>query len=136
MSHPSHCFSLVALYADAIMKGATDSMGEMPFDGIRQLVADMPGPDTASATVVRARNARLTKPLGSLGRLEEIAEWLALWQGRDCPRIERPLVAVFAGNHGVAAKGVSAYPPEVTKQMVANFQAGGAAINQLCTTFG
>jgi nicotinate-nucleotide--dimethylbenzimidazole phosphoribosyltransferase len=106
-----------------------------PFDGFRRLVADMPGPDADAAAAVRARNARLTKPPGSLGRLEDIAEWLALWQGRE-PRIERPLVAVFAGNHGVAVKGVSAYPSAVTKQMVANFQAGGAAINQLCTTFG
>jgi nicotinate-nucleotide--dimethylbenzimidazole phosphoribosyltransferase len=107
-----------------------------PFDAIRRLVADMPGPDHAAAAAVKARNARLTKPLGSLGRLEDMAEWLASWQGRAQPRIERPLVAVFAGNHGVAAKGVSAYPSAVTKQMVANFQAGGAAINQLCTTFG
>jgi nicotinate-nucleotide--dimethylbenzimidazole phosphoribosyltransferase len=106
-----------------------------PFDGIRQLVIDMPGPDLAAAAAVRARDSRLTKPPGSLGRLESIVEWLALWQGREQPRIERSLVAVFAGNHGVVAQGVAAYPQAVTKQMVANFQAGGAAINQLCKTF-
>src|SRR6266545_6323594 len=106
-----------------------------PLDGIRSLVRDMPGPDRAAAAAVKARDARLTKPPGSLGRLESIAEWLALWQGRERPRIERPLVVVFAGNHGVVAQGVTAYPQAVTKQMVANFQAGGAAINQLCKTF-
>src|SRR3569623_1351878 len=70
-------------------------------------------------------------PPGSLGRLEELAEWLAAWQGRAQPRIERPRVAVFAGTLGVARRGVSAYPPEVTHQMVKNFLSGGAAINQL-----
>src|SRR5262249_57418457 len=75
--------------------------------------------------------ADLTRPRGSRGRLEEIAEWLAAWQGRAVPRVERPRIAVFAGTHGVAARGVSAYPPEVTHQMVKNFLAGGAAINQL-----
>ena len=106
-----------------------------PLDGLRSLVMDMPGPDLAAAAAVTARDARLTKPPGALGRLEAIAEWLALWQGREQPRIERPLVVVFAGNHGVVAQGVAAYPQAVTKQMVANFQAGGAAINQLCKTF-
>ncbi len=100
-----------------------------PFDGIRKLIADMPGPDMHAAAAVRARDRRLTKPPGSLGRLEEIAEWLAAWQGRPEPRIERPVVAVFAGNHGVVAQGVAAYPQAVTAQMVANFKAGGAAIN-------
>jgi nicotinate-nucleotide--dimethylbenzimidazole phosphoribosyltransferase len=80
---------------------------------------------------VVARQTELTKPPGSLGRLEELAEWLAAWQGRAQPRVERPRVAVFAGTHGVARRGVSAYPPEVTQQMVQNFLKGGAAINQL-----
>ena len=74
----------------------------------------------------------LTKPPGALGRLEEVTHWLCLWQARHPPRLDRARVAVFAGNHGVAARGVSAYPAEVTKQMVANFIAGGAAVNQLC----
>jgi nicotinate-nucleotide--dimethylbenzimidazole phosphoribosyltransferase len=77
------------------------------------------------------RQQNLTKPPGSLGRLEEFAIWLAQWQGRDRPRLDRVTIAVFAGNHGVAARGVSAYPPAVTAQMVANFSAGGAAINQI-----
>ena len=86
----------------------------------------------------RPRRARreLTKPPGALGRLEELALWLAAWQGRALPRLERVAALVFAGNHGVAARGVSAYPSAVTAQMVANFEAGGAAINQLCRTAG
>ncbi|UTW51841.1 nicotinate-nucleotide--dimethylbenzimidazole phosphoribosyltransferase [bacterium SCSIO 12827] len=99
-------------------------------------LTDLPGPDTDAQAAVRARDAVLTKPAGSLGRLEEITEWLAGWQGRAEPRADRVQTLVFAGNHGVAAQGVSAYPPEVTAQMVANFQAGGAAVNQLCRTFG
>jgi len=91
----------------------------------------MPGPDTAAAQRVAERDGILTKPPGALGRLEEIAEWLAMWSGRT-PEISRPLVAIFAGNHGVTAQGVSPFPSEVTVQMVANFQAGGAAINQIC----
>ena len=74
----------------------------------------MPGPDRDAVAAVRARDAALTKPAGALGRLEEIAEWLAAWQGRAPPAVNRPLVAVFAGNHGVVARGVSAYPPAVT----------------------
>lgn len=107
----------------------------LPFDDFRALVTTMPGPDRAAEAAVRARDAVLTKPAGSLGRLEEIAAWIAAWQGRAAPAVNRPLVAVFAGNHGVARRGVSAYPPTVTQQMVENFAAGGAAINQLCLTF-
>src|SRR5688500_11982135 len=104
----------------------------LPFDDIRRLVENLPGPDEAAAAAVRARNAVLTKPAESLGRLEEIAEWVAAWQGRERPAVTRPLVAVFAANHGIAARGVSAYPQAVTGQMVQNFAAGGAAINQIC----
>jgi nicotinate-nucleotide--dimethylbenzimidazole phosphoribosyltransferase len=110
-------------------------LSALPFDDIRALFRAMPGPDADAVAKVRARDAVLTKPPGSLGRLEEIAEWLAAWQGRSPPAINRPLVAIFAGNHGVAAKGVSAYPPEVTAQMVENFRRGGAAINQLCLAY-
>jgi nicotinate-nucleotide--dimethylbenzimidazole phosphoribosyltransferase len=101
------------------------------FDEMRRVLREMPGPDQEAQTKVVQRQTELTKPPGSLGRLEEIAEWLAAWQGRASPRVERPRIAVFAGTHGVAARGVSAYPPEVTGQMVKNFLSGGAAINQL-----
>ncbi len=84
---------------------------------------------------MRARQAELTKPAGSLGRLEEIVEFLAAWQGRAMPSLERARVLVFAGNHGVVERGISAYPASVTEAMVANFAASGAAINQICTTF-
>ena len=107
----------------------------LPFDDIRDLIAAMPGPDMAAANAVRARDANLTKPAGSLGRLEEIAEWLAAWQGKAPPEVRRPLVCVFAGNHGVVAQGVSAYPQAVTRQMLENFAAGGAAINQICAAY-
>jgi len=103
----------------------------LPFDDFRALLTSLPGPDETAAAAVRAREPRLTKPPGSLGRLEAIAEWLAAWSGR-APAVNRPLVAVFAGNHGVTEQGVSPYPPAVTAQMVANFAAGGAAINQIC----
>ena len=102
------------------------------FEEIRTLLAGLPGPDNAAVASIREREPSLTKPPGSLGRLEDITEWLAAWQGKHPPSAERPRVLVFAGNHGIAAQGVSAYPPEVTAQMVLNFEHGGAAINQLC----
>lgn len=103
-----------------------------PFEEIRMLFASLPAPDMTAVAAVRARDAQLTKPPGALGRLEEIVEWLAAWQGVAEPAIARPLVAVYAGNHGVVAQGVSAFPASVTAQMVQNFMSGGAAINQIC----
>ncbi|MCK0519250.1 nicotinate-nucleotide--dimethylbenzimidazole phosphoribosyltransferase [Williamsia sp. DF01-3] len=94
-------------------------------------------PDRDAAIAARARQGELTKPTGSLGRLEEIAVWVASCQG-ICPPspFGQPTVVVFAGDHGVARAGVSAYPPEVTAQMVANFTAGGAAVNVLARLHG
>ncbi len=106
-----------------------------PFDDIRDLLKKMPKADEAARAAAREREGQLTKPAGSLGRLEEISEWMAAWQGSARPHVDAPLVAVFAGNHGVVAQGVSAFPASVTQAMVANFQAGGAAINQICKTF-
>ena len=107
----------------------------LPFDDIRELIERLPGPDEGARAAVRTRDAVLTKPPGSLGRLEDLAEWVAAWQGRAPPAVTRPLVAIFAANHGVAERGVSAYPASVTQQMVANFAAGGAAINQICIAY-
>ncbi|MBT9290533.1 nicotinate-nucleotide--dimethylbenzimidazole phosphoribosyltransferase [Prosthecodimorpha staleyi] len=104
----------------------------LPFDDFRDLVNLVPGADEAAVAAVRARDRDLTKPAGALGRMEAIVEWLAAWQGKAPPAVDRPLVAVFAANHGVTAQGVSAFPASVTRAMVENFAAGGAAINQIC----
>ncbi len=103
---------------------------------LRAACLDLPQGDEASADAVRRRQAELTKPPGSLGRLEQLVAWLAAWQGRAMPRLDRVEVVVFAGNHGVTARGVSPYPASVTQQMVGNFEAGGAAINQLAALGG
>ena len=94
-------------------------------------------PDAAAAAAARARQDTLTKPRGALGRLEDLSVWVSSCQGQCPPRqFERARVVVFAGDHGVARSGVSAYPPEVTAQMVANIDGGGAAINALAGIAG
>ncbi len=85
---------------------------------------------------IRRRLDSLTKPPGSLGRLEEIALRVGLIQNTEMPTAERKAMLIFCADHGVVEEGVSPYPAEVTRQMVANFQAGGAAINVLCRSFG
>lgn len=105
-------------------------------DQFRATLQGMPVADADAAAAARDRNSQLTKPPGALGRLEDLAVWYGAWRGSARPLMERPQVIVFAGNHGVAARGVSAFPAEVTVQMVANFRAGGAAINQLAKAFG
>ncbi|WP_018683020.1 nicotinate-nucleotide--dimethylbenzimidazole phosphoribosyltransferase [Actinokineospora enzanensis] len=97
----------------------------------------IPTPDAVAHRAAEARHRELTKPAGSLGRLEELGVWVAACQGQCPPRaFARPRVVVFAGDHGIAGKGVSAFPAEVTGQMVANFLAGGAAINVMAATAG
>ncbi|HXP30662.1 MAG TPA: nicotinate-nucleotide--dimethylbenzimidazole phosphoribosyltransferase [Stellaceae bacterium] len=107
-------------------------MAKASLEEMRAILADLPGPDLEAGSAAAAREAQLTKPAGALGRLEEIAHWVAVWQGRYPPAVNHPRTAVFAGNHGVAKQGVSAYPAEVTAQMVQNFKNGGAAVNQIC----
>ncbi len=105
-------------------------------DTLRAALRDLPAPQAQAIAAAQARNGQLTKPPGALGRLEDLAIWMAGWQGTDRPHVARPQVIIFAGNHGITARGVSAFPSAVTEQMVLNFQAGGAAINQLARTFG
>src|SRR5215471_17959631 len=121
------------------MRKAGTAIESPPFSSLDELRAaclDLPPGDLKAAAVADERQRQLTKPPGSLGRLEDVVVWLAQWQGRSMPRLDRVDVFVFAGNHGVTAQGVSAYPAEVTAQMVANFAAGGAAINQLARLAG
>jgi nicotinate-nucleotide--dimethylbenzimidazole phosphoribosyltransferase len=111
----------------------------MQFKSLDDIVAfcrDLPVGDDTAAGAVGERQHILTKPPRSLGRLEDLVAWLARWQGRSNPRLQRVTIAVFAGNHGVAARNVSAYPQAVTQQMVANFTNGGAAINQIAGLAG
>ncbi|APO86065.1 nicotinate-nucleotide--dimethylbenzimidazole phosphoribosyltransferase [Marivivens sp. JLT3646] len=110
-----------------------------PFSSLaefRALLSAAPSLDSEAKAGAEERNGQLTKPPGALGRLEDLAIWYASWRANPRPSIENPQVIIFAGNHGVCARGVSAFPPEVTVQMVANFEHGGAAINQLSKAFG
>ena len=98
---------------------------------LRAACLNLPAGSDTAAAAVRERQQILTKPPGSLGRLEDLAAWLAKWQSCPIPRLDRVDVLVFAGNHGVTRQGISPYPATVTAQMVANFSSGGAAINQI-----
>ncbi|EAQ22813.1 nicotinate-nucleotide--dimethylbenzimidazole phosphoribosyltransferase [Roseovarius sp. 217] len=113
------------------MAGAFSSLSDFA-----ALLGEMPGPDPATMIDAQARDAQLTKPPGALGRLEGLAVWYCGWRGEARARVTAPQVIVFAGNHGVVAQGVSAFPAEVTAQMVANFRAGGAAVNQMAAQVG
>ena len=95
----------------------------------------LPEADPQKMEEARDRDKHLTKPAGALGRLEGLVTWLAGWQRRYPPRLQRVEAVVFAGNHGIVEQGVSAYPAEVTAQMLKNFEAGGAAVSQLCRSF-
>lgn len=111
----------------------------MRFETLAQvagLADSLPTADENARAAAARRQDSLTKPPGSLGRLEEIALFMAAWQGTERPEIARAQALVFAGNHGICAQGVNPFPQEVTAQMVANFEAGGAAINQLCHANG
>ena len=84
-----------------------------PFAEILDLLALVPGGDEEAVDAVRQHDRQLTKPPGSLGRLEDMVEWLARWQGKAVPTLADPMVVIFAGNHGVTDQGVSALPLSV-----------------------
>lgn len=107
-------------------------MSAQAFTDFHDLLMLGPDGDEAAVAAVRARDAQLTKPAGSLGEMEFLVEHMARWQGKAEPTFEDPMVAIFAANHGVTDQGVSAFPRDVTKQMVNNFTKGGAAISQIC----
>jgi nicotinate-nucleotide--dimethylbenzimidazole phosphoribosyltransferase len=111
-------------------------MSTQPFDDIAALMATLPGPDIEARARAAEREARLTKPLGSLGQLEEIIDWLAAWRGVTPPKVARPVIAVYAGAHGVAARGVSAFRPSMARQSLELIAAGGAAISQMAAFHG
>lgn len=112
---------------------ATDALSS-PFAAA---LANIQAPDQAAGAEANAHQDRLTKPRGALGRLEELGSWLAEVAGCSPPPLPSPAtVAVFAGDHGVVSEGVTPWPQEVTAQMVANFCAGGAAINVLAGAVG
>ncbi|WMS42059.1 nicotinate-nucleotide--dimethylbenzimidazole phosphoribosyltransferase [Acuticoccus sp. MNP-M23] len=112
----------------------TDITTQSPLEDFRQLaLAPLPDRSAARAATL-AREAALTKPAGSLGRLEEISLWLTEVSGKAPPTVAKPRVVIFAAAHGVADAGVSAFPSSVNQQMLAAFQAGKAAINQICST--
>lgn len=107
----------------------------LPFDDLRELVAALPAADEPARARVRALFARTDKKQDSLGRLEDVAAWLAAWSGRAPPMVMRPLVAIFAGNHGVARHAISPRPLSATAEAVELCAAGGAAINQVCIAY-
>jgi len=114
----------------------TDFLPATSFAELTVRIGDLPQFDEEAAQRARARQDYLTKPPGSLGRLEDLAIFMAGWQARAMPSVANAQALVFAGNHGICAQGVNVYPQSVTAQMVANFEAGGAAINQLSKVAG
>ena len=117
-------------------QGYGDGMSTHPFDDIAALMANLPGPDLEARARTAEREGRLTKPLGSLGRLEEITDWLAAWRGVTPPKVMRPVIALYAGAHGVAARGVSAFRPSMARQSLELIAAGGAPISQMAAFHG
>ena len=105
-------------------------------DVLTGLLADLPGPDRSARDPVAARAATVLRPAGAFARLDAVAAWLAGWQGTAAPRVERPHVAVFAADHGVAVDGVSAYPAEVTAAMAGAIRSGVATVSVLARQVG
>jgi nicotinate-nucleotide--dimethylbenzimidazole phosphoribosyltransferase len=110
--------------------------GGGPDRQVAHLLAQAPGPHTRAAAAVAERARRVLRPAGALARLDELAEWLAAWQGTERPAVRRPAALVFAADHGVAATGVSAYPAEVTAAMVKALREGVATACVLARQVG
>jgi nicotinate-nucleotide--dimethylbenzimidazole phosphoribosyltransferase len=103
---------------------------------VAHLLAGAPGPDLEAAAAVADRAGRVLRPAGALARLDELAAWLAAWQGTPRPAVRRPAAVVFAADHGVAAGGVSAYPAEVTAAMLKALREGVATAAVLARQVG
>jgi nicotinate-nucleotide--dimethylbenzimidazole phosphoribosyltransferase len=108
------------------------NVSALPFDDFRALLAGLPAADAGAEAQMRTLFAKAAERQGSLGRVEDIAAWLAGWSGRSPPMVTRPLVAIFAGNHGVLGRGVSSQPASATAEAVEFIAAGGAAVSQAC----
>jgi nicotinate-nucleotide--dimethylbenzimidazole phosphoribosyltransferase len=117
-----------------ILADIYDMTSALPFDDFRTLLTKLPAGNAAAGERVREQFDRADKPRGSLGRLEELAVWLATWTGRP-PAVNRPLVAIFAGNHGVVSQDISPRTMDATARAVELTAAGGAAINQICLAY-
>ncbi|HSK06785.1 MAG TPA: nicotinate-nucleotide--dimethylbenzimidazole phosphoribosyltransferase [Acidimicrobiia bacterium] len=105
-------------------------------DSASALLGPLPSPDLDAAEAVRERAAQVLRPIGALSRLDEIAVWLAGWQGTSTPRVDEVSCIVFAADHGVAARGVSAYPPAVTESMLRALNEGVATASVMCSALG
>jgi nicotinate-nucleotide--dimethylbenzimidazole phosphoribosyltransferase len=108
------------------------NVSALPFDDFRALIGGLPAADAGAEGQVRALFAKAAARQGSLGRVEDIAAWLAAWSGRSPPMVTRPLVAIFAGNHGVLGHGVAPQAAPTTAEAVEFIAAGGAAVSQAC----
>lgn len=103
---------------------------------LREALAGLPGPDLGAAAQVRERAAHILRPAGALARLDDLAAWMAAWQHTATPAVRRPVVVIFAADHGVAAAGVSRYPADVTAAMLEAFRAGRSTINAFAAVAG
>lgn len=132
-------FAVVAAGRDGYAPGsdgaaAVDDMTR-PFDDFRALMRALPPGNDAAAERLRGLFAQADKPAGSLGRIEDIALWLARWSGRAPPAVQRPVVAVFAATHGIARHAISAQAADAAQRWVKLSATGGAAVNQLCLAY-
>lgn len=106
----------------------------LPFDDIRNLFAGLPMMDMEALAAAKSRSAELAIMGGKAGRLIGLAEWMAAWRGEPQPQITRPLIAIFAANHGIVARGITDLPMSATQKMVETFAAGGAVVNQIAVS--